>query len=88
MRGAPQTQQARRGAAPPPKRTSALVTIYYKSRWLNFFLTFIGLIFIIIGIFQLLLTDVDTDMELKKVMGLIIGGGILAYLTIYANKRR
>jgi len=61
---------------------SPLVTIYYKSRWLNFFLTFVGLLFILYGV--LVLGDDDGMGWLPWV----IGGGLLAYLTIYSNKRR
>jgi hypothetical protein len=77
-------------AAPPtPRRVDPKLKLYNMIRWMNYLLfPLTGIIIIIIGVVIGIVNGLhNAPYHQETARTLIIGGGILAYVSIFYNKR-
>lgn len=71
------------GPAPAPRRVDPKLKLYNLIRWMNYLLfPLVGMGFVVAGLIYAFMAD-----DIKVPLTLIAGGGILAYVSIFYNKR-
>ena len=76
-------------AGPPtPRRVDPKLKLYNMIRWMNYLLfPLTGIIIIIAGVIVGIVNGLGDGLHQDVARTLIVGGGILAYVSIFYNKR-
>jgi hypothetical protein len=71
--------------APSPRRVDPKLKLYNMIRWMNYLLfPFVGVVIIFIGV-GMAFANGEAEQALPRT--LVIAGGIMAYVSIFYNKR-
>ena len=85
MAGARAGYGAKPGAAAPPKKVDVKLKLYNMIRWMCYLLfPIVGIAFMVWGLVWAV--NVEPSRFVKPLL-IIIAGGLIAYISIYYNKR-